>query len=54
MEAIGGGDLSRPTLVEVMVRGGPEVWEAVTSFCDTVMLAKEEAKHLLPQMLRCS
>ena len=23
----------------------PEVWEAVTSFCETVMLAKEVAKH---------
>ena len=29
MEAIGGDDLSRLTLVEAMVRGGPEEWEAV-------------------------
>ena len=28
VEAIGGGDLSRPAQVEAMVRGGPEVWEA--------------------------
>ena len=41
VEAIGGGDLSRPALVEAMVRGGPEVWEAITSFCEAVMLAKE-------------
>ena len=34
VEAIGDGDLSRPALVEAMVRGGPEVWEAVTSFCE--------------------
>ena len=30
VEATGGDDLSRPALVEAMVRGGPEVWEAVT------------------------
>ena len=36
-EAIGGDDLSLPALVEAMVSGGPEVWEAVTSFCETVM-----------------
>ena len=42
-------DLSRPALVEAMVRGGPELWEAVTSFCEAVMLAKrggEFAEHL--------
>ena len=44
MEAIGGDDLSRPALVEAMLRGGPEVWEA--SFCEAVMLAKEEAGRL--------
>ena len=33
-------------LVEAIVRGGPEVWEAVTSFCEVVMQAKEEAKYL--------
>ena len=29
-----------------MVRGGPEVWEAVTSFCEAVMQVKEEVKRL--------
>ena len=48
MQTIDGGDLSRSALVEAMVYGGPEVWEAVTSFCEAVMLAKEEAKRLLP------
>ena len=42
VETIGSGDLSRPALVEAMVRGGPEVWETDTSFCEAVMLAKEE------------
>ena len=42
VEAIGGGDLSRPALVQAMVRSERE-WEAVTSFCEAVMLAKEEA-----------
>ena len=37
-----GGDLSRPALVEAMLRGETE-WEAVASFCEAVMLAKEEA-----------
>ena len=46
VEAIGGDDLSRPALVEAMLRGGPELWVAVTSFCETVMLAKEEARRL--------
>ena len=32
-EAIGGSDLSHPALVEAVVRGGEESWEAVTSFC---------------------
>ena len=40
-EAIG-GDLSRPALVEAMLRGETE-WEAVASFCEAVMLVKEEA-----------
>ena len=39
-EAFGYGDLSHLALAEAMVRGGPEVWEAVTSFCEAVMLAK--------------
>ena len=34
--------LSRPALVEAMVLRA-EVWEAVTSFYEAVMLAKEEA-----------
>ncbi|CAK1579775.1 unnamed protein product [Parnassius mnemosyne] len=38
--AIGGGDLSRPALVEAMVRSETE-WDAVTTFCEAVMLAKE-------------
>ena len=46
MEAIGGDDFSRPALVEAMVCGGPEVREAVTSFCGLVMLAKEEVGRL--------
>ena len=46
VEAISGGDLSRPAPVEAMVRGGPEVGEADTFFCEAVMLAKEEAKRL--------
>ena len=50
MEAIGGGDRSRPALVEAIVRGGLEMWEAVTSFCEAVMQAQEEAKHL-PELL---
>ena len=46
VEAIGGDNLSHPVLVEAMVRGGMEVWEAVTSFCGAVMLAKDEAGRL--------
>ena len=38
----GGGDLSHPALFEAMVWGKAEVREAVTSFCNAVMLAKEE------------
>ena len=40
-----GGDLSRPALVEAMLRGETE-WEAVASFCEAVMLAKEEANRV--------
>ena len=40
--AIGSGDLSRPALVQAMVRSETE-WDAVTSFCEAVMLAKEVA-----------
>ena len=46
VEAIGGDDLSHPALVDAMVRGGPEMWEAVTSICEAVMLAKEEVGRL--------
>ena len=45
-----GGDLSRPALVEAMERGGPEMWEAVTSLSEAVMLGKEEAKRLQEQL----
>ena len=38
LEAVGSGNLSHPALVE-------EVWEAATSFCEVVMLAKEVAEH---------
>ncbi|CAK1598932.1 unnamed protein product [Parnassius mnemosyne] len=41
---IGGGDLSRPALVEAMVRSETE-WDAVTTFCEAVMLAKEVAER---------
>ena len=50
MEAIGGSDFSCPALVEAMVRGRPEVWEAVTSSYEAVMLVKEEAKRLREQL----
>ncbi|CAG4936471.1 unnamed protein product [Parnassius apollo] len=42
--AIGGGDPSRPALVEAMVRSETE-WDAVTTFCEAVMLAKEVAER---------
>ena len=42
--AIGGGDLSRPALVQAMVRSETE-WDAVTSFCEAVMLEKEVAER---------
>ena len=40
-----GSAFSRPALVEAMVRGGAEAWEAFTSFCKAVMLVKEEAQR---------
>ena len=46
-EAIGGGNLSRPALVEAMVRGGAKAWEAITFFCEAVMLAKEVASGVV-------
>ncbi|PZC81714.1 hypothetical protein B5X24_HaOG212158 [Helicoverpa armigera] len=45
VEAIGSGDLSRPSLVQAMVRSWRE-WEAVASFCEAVMLEKEAAERL--------
>ena len=45
VEAIGGGELSRPALVQAMIRSEGE-WEAVTSFCEAVMLEKEVAGRL--------
>uniref|UniRef100_A0A2H1WA85 SFRICE_013757 n=1 Tax=Spodoptera frugiperda TaxID=7108 RepID=A0A2H1WA85_SPOFR len=38
---VGDGDLSRPALVQAMVRSERD-WDAVSSFCEAVMLAKEE------------
>ncbi|XP_050550456.1 uncharacterized protein LOC126910803 [Spodoptera frugiperda] len=43
-DVIGDGDLSRPALVQAMVRSEGE-WDAVSSFCEAVMLAKEEAER---------
>ncbi|KAJ8721061.1 hypothetical protein PYW08_006526 [Mythimna loreyi] len=40
--AIGGSDLSRRALIEAIVRSEEE-WQAVASFCEAVMLVKEEA-----------
>ena len=53
MEAIGGGELSRPALVEAMVRSEGE-WDAVTSFCEAVMLEKEVAGRLRQRASRPS
>ena len=44
-DAVGGGDFSRPALVEAMVWGGAEPWEGVNSFCEVIMPAKEEASR---------
>lgn len=46
--AIGGSDLSLPALVQSMVRS-EEAWVAATSFCEAVMLAKEEAERISEQ-----
>ena len=53
VEAIGGGELSRPALVEAMVRSEGE-WDAVTSFCEAVMLEKEVAGRLRQRASRPS
>ncbi|KAJ8708311.1 hypothetical protein PYW07_010436 [Mythimna separata] len=42
VEAVGGGDLSRQALVQVMIRS-EEGWRAVASFCEAVILVKEAA-----------
>ena len=44
LEVIGGCDLSRPALVQIMVREDTEAWENVTSIYETAMLAKDEAE----------
>ncbi|CAH1636197.1 unnamed protein product [Spodoptera littoralis] len=49
----GDGDLSRPALVQTIVRSEGD-WDAVSSFCKTVMLAKEEAEHGNPRSLQAS
>uniref|UniRef100_A0A2H1VL49 SFRICE_014289 n=1 Tax=Spodoptera frugiperda TaxID=7108 RepID=A0A2H1VL49_SPOFR len=41
-EVIGDGDFSRPALFQAMVRSEGD-WDAISSFCEAVMLAKEEA-----------
>lgn len=41
-DVLGDCDLSRPTLVQSMVRSEGN-WDAISSFCKAVMLAKEEA-----------
>ena len=54
VEAIGsGGGLSRPALVQAMVRSERE-WEAVASFCEAVMLAKEVAGRMRERASRPS
>ena len=50
---IGDSDLSRRALVEAMVRSEEE-WAAVASFCEAVMLAKEEADRVRQRSLRPS
>ncbi|KLV34219.1 hypothetical protein AB894_15215 [Piscirickettsia salmonis] len=41
-DVVGDGALSRPALIQAMVRSEGD-WDAVSSFCEAVMLAKEEA-----------
>ncbi|KAJ8709799.1 hypothetical protein PYW08_009803 [Mythimna loreyi] len=48
---IGGGDLSRRALVHAMVRSEEE-WQAVASFCEAVMLVKEEADRMRQRQQR--
>ena len=53
VEAIGGDELSRPALVQAMVRSERE-WETVASFCEAVMLEKEVAGRLRQRASRSS
>uniref|UniRef100_A0A2H1WNZ5 SFRICE_012564 n=1 Tax=Spodoptera frugiperda TaxID=7108 RepID=A0A2H1WNZ5_SPOFR len=46
-DVVGDGDLSRPALVQAMVRSERD-WDVV-SFCEAVMLAKEEAERVREQ-----
>ncbi|KAJ8706394.1 hypothetical protein PYW08_011020 [Mythimna loreyi] len=48
---IGGGDLSRRALVQAMVRSEEE-WQAVASFCEAIMLVKEEADRIRQRQQR--
>ncbi|KAJ8722226.1 hypothetical protein PYW08_004628 [Mythimna loreyi] len=48
---IGGGDLSRRALVQAMVHSEEE-WQAVASFCEAVMLVKEEADRIRQRQRR--
>uniref|UniRef100_A0A2H1V8B9 SFRICE_038226 n=1 Tax=Spodoptera frugiperda TaxID=7108 RepID=A0A2H1V8B9_SPOFR len=52
-DVVSDGDLSRPALVQAMVRSERE-WDAVSSFCEAVMLAKEEAGRPSRETLRAS
>uniref|UniRef100_A0A2H1W4U7 SFRICE_029163 n=1 Tax=Spodoptera frugiperda TaxID=7108 RepID=A0A2H1W4U7_SPOFR len=47
-DVVDDGDLSRPALVQAMVRSEGE-WDAVSHFCEAVMLAKEEAGRVREQ-----
>ena len=45
LEVVSSGDLARSALLEAIVRRDAVAWEAVTAFCETVMLAKEEVER---------
>ncbi|KAF9817788.1 hypothetical protein SFRURICE_013521, partial [Spodoptera frugiperda] len=51
-DVLSDGDLSRPTLVQSMVRSEGD-WDAISS-CEAVMLAKEEAGTPSREALRAS
>uniref|UniRef100_A0A2H1V7L1 SFRICE_027233 n=1 Tax=Spodoptera frugiperda TaxID=7108 RepID=A0A2H1V7L1_SPOFR len=44
-DVVSDGDLSRPALVQAMVRSEGD-WDAISSFCEAVMIAKEEARRV--------